>query len=1566
MKSIRRRRSKKLKSAIFGALAVIILAAISYANIINPLFSRAATAYMTATIIDDNGEIDFSPGIDDAVANFSFTKSGSYGASSKIYDVKISLRDMPSDVDKKLQITLPVGMYWQDDGANDANLSSQLDVSRGKNGIESAPVDAQPVLGYEYPNSGSRVYYFAPGSVALVVNLKVKVDSVIDIGYIEDAIKADFYTNDTITETARIDVNVPDGLSKGGRFYTASRKLYVKSGETYQTNDGYYRLIRSGHVIGQYDVKRLIKNTTFNFHVSDPAVKIALLNPGSTWSIDDSGAANGDYVITNTFTSASNGSITVPCAYVIPEEAEDGAIYTIKATAETTYYEPDGTERTLNFSNAQTITLEVLPNKGLVTIGWADLNPANSATAHDVGFSATSSSEPYAQGSLGVFRINNKGSSDSEALRARLSFDTDVLGVMAVEIGCGPGTTIEKLYVKTKSGVEKDVDYNKTCNQYGFATSITYAEMGLERFDYIKEIEYDFGVIPAGHQISQGAHDTHGFAYVGRFLGSAGDTGVATMELFEKDHPENTTGVAKVTTGYTSNAGTLDLTNHATRVINAGNALNFKIKVSNWAGTTKYNNTVAAPIVYIRQEAKDASGDFLPISNLKITNDTARGNEDITSYFGQITYEDTADARVYKLDATSVPDGKASLCAVYIGENGVWYDNVGINISWSVNTDITTPDQHYNIANMVFVTDPNRTGNITTHYNRGDPFNITGTPHNTVYAATTSYYQIRGWMSIGVENSGKHTASEQWLTWEDGANPITIGTADGSLADMKATMINNSGVEVEGPTVIYFPIPKKGENWGSLNHDNKAFEFSTALTDAITNPDKDHFTIEYGKNITPTDDGLNLQSESSKFSSDTSGWTSDDWGEVNCIKITAMDIPANQPGTADNYDFIYKLKVVDSTNASDGAVNTWRPIYYQQLTNSAGDVFAGWYKGSYVSVKLAEGKVSGQIFIDSNENGKKDSNEQDLKEAGWKIDLYDKVSNRLVRSTMSDANGKYNFIELAMSADGYYINVTNKHPIGDTETAYLFTKKGATSNTGAYNTDNQAEGSISGNPIHGSAYVGPVSPNNTAGEATYNIGVVEYVATNSYSGQVSFSDQNNRFSTRPATVNITATDSDGKTTIISVATDGDGKWTKDLPNYNDRGQKLQYEFSAPDLNNYDMSDRRVSDSEYNVRYIQKTATLTVNHYKKGTTEELAQAESSTVYWGQTYTTTMAEVDSNYEFDSVNGKESDVVSGDVTVTYYYKLKTGTITTHYYIKDTNASIAPDVVQTKNYTETYTTSPLETIPAAYQNYELVSEHPEGYTGTVSKPSVEVVYYYQKKDPNLSSNISIKAPENVDNKTAKISYEINYGATVKDYIGSISISIIDKLPYPILVDESELDGGVYDAKNQTITWTVNKNHNTYTDGEEITITHNVSLIYDGAKATDSLANIVEATITLENKDNSAADSAVTTVKTPSKIIYHFVGPDGEEIEREIEDTGFVGDISDITPPEIPGYRLITNVDTVLRFDEEEQVILYRYEKLPEPVSPATGDNIAGYFAVFGTLATILGLVWNRRRHTR
>lgn len=1557
MRLIRRNLFKRQKKIFLAAFSLIFVATLSYITVINPLFSHAASQYISAIITDDNGSVDFSPSIENALANFSYTKSGDRNADSKIYDVKIVLRNLPIST-KKVVIKLPVGMIWVDDGASDENLRSQLNSSMGTNGIETAALEDAPILNYNYPNSGYRTYYLSEGTQAVTLNIKVKADMLIDMDYIENAIEAKLFIGETEAEAAHLNVSVPNGRRTGGKFYQSNYNIYVLRGETHYSYEGYYRQIMGGYLISQDHAKGLIKEIKIVMTVDDPSARIVLMGTHAQYTMDDSRSDEGIYTITRTPTAIADPVEALPYAIVIPDDAPDGKIYKVTSTGETTWFQIGGTTRTVGFTSTQKVNYQVLPSGEKVTLGLSDLNPTREGSAFNIDYKATTTTEQYSQGALGVGRLNNRGSTDSAPKKIRMEYDTSVLGVMGVELVCQPNGTISTVHVETKSGVSKDVTVNRACNASGFAGTFTYSDFGLERGDYISKIEYDLGVIPAATQIQRDTVASEAFSYVGRLLRDD-VPGIATIEVFDINNPSNTTGAAKIITTRTDK-GSIDITNLGTQIINAGASLKFTVNVTNWAGTVRYNNTVQNPVIYIRQEAKDAAGNYLPISNLTITNGPARGNIDITSLFGQVTYEDTATARIYKIDGHNVPDGLANLMSTYIGEDGKWYENVGIKVSWTVNTDMTTPDQKYQIADMVFVHDPDTTETPSTHCKSGDPFGLSGDSAHTVFAATNNYYQIRGWTSIGVENAGKHTSSDTWLTWSEESNPITIGSAEGSLADMKTTMINNSGVDVPGPTTIYFPIPKKNQNWNSLSYNNQNFEFSTALTGAISNPNNNYFVVSYGKDITPSDNGTNLEAENAKFTTNTSGWTASDWEDVNCIKITATNIPANQPGVADNYDFIYKLKVVDATNASDGAINTWRPLYFQQLTNSAGDIFAGWYKGSYVSVKLADGKISGQLFIDTNENGKKDSSEQDLKEADWKIDLYDKASNRLVRSTTTDANGKYDFIELAMNADGYYITVTNKHPINGTGNTYLFTQKGAVSNTGTYNTDNQAEGSKTSTPAHATAHIGPVSPSQTTGEATYYIGLVTYEATEKYSGQISFSDQNNRFNTRPATITIKATDSDGTATNITVATttSDSGAWSKDLPKYNARGEKLSYTFSSPDQTNYTKSDQQVNTYTYNTSYAQKTATLTVNHYKKGTTESLAPTTTSTVYWGQSYTANQATVDSNYEYDSVTGTTSGTISGNVTVTYYYKLKTGTITTHYYIKDTTTKIAPDNVQTKNYTETYTTSPLASIPAAYQNYELVSEHPEGYTGTVSKPNTEVIYYYQKKNPNLSSNVSIQAPESVSSKTETIPYEIKYSANIKDYIGELNITIVDKLPYPIVVDGSELDGGIYDAEARTITWIVTKDYNSYTDGEEINIAHNINLVYDGAKANDSLSNTVEANVSLDSVDNDAGDSAITIVKTPAKIIYRFTDLDGNEIQREVEDEGYVGEQSDFEPPEIPGYRLIKDNNIDLRFGEEEHTVIYRYEKLPEPVSPTTGDNITIYFTLLGSLITASGLI--------
>jgi hypothetical protein len=1277
--------------------------------------SYAESTYMSASVSSDDGQVDFSPGITDAVANFSYKKSGTNGSISNIYDAKITLRNLPEDATKHLSVYLPVGMYWQDDGSNDNYLKSQLDANVGSGGIVKTAVSDAPIMNYAYPNSGTRDYYFQDGTEAVVLSFKIRADWQMDMSYIADAIVASLYIDDTVVEQAEVDVNIPTGASIGGSFYSSSNRIYVNPGADYQSDNGYYRLARSGFVNGQYDVRRPIKAVVFTMQLNDPAAKIALRGTPTGWTIDDSASDEGLYTLTCTFSSLSNGETSIPYSIIIPDDAEGGTVYSLKVSAKTVYASPDGEDYDLAFRNSQNLYFEVLPGSSLVTIGASTLNPTNTNTVIDTSYNSSVYDAADVQGELGRFYINNRGSTESAPLHAKVTFDTSVLGVMNLELVCQPGKVLETIHIKTDSGIEKDVTVNKTCSSTGYAGAINYVAMGLDRFDYIKEVEYDIGVIPAGFQLAHSLHDSLGIAYTGRYLDNS-QQGVATLTLTEIDNPENVLGPAKTTTKHTAGAGTLDITNHATQIINAGDTLRFSINVKNWAGGTNYDNTVLSPVLYIRQEVKDAAGNFLPISNLKVVTDSIRGSKDITELFGEITYTDTDTARVYVIDGRNVPDGRASLSGTYVGEDGRVGEST-ITVSWTISTDLSTPDQQYRIANLFFAQDPNRNAAITTHYMRGDPYGISGNANNTIYAATTNYYQIRGWNAINVENSGKHTTSSDWLTWNEGASPITIGAADGSLADMRVGMSNNSGVSVPGPTTIYVPIPKEGQNWGQLSYHGEDFKFSTTLTGEIDNPNGNYFTIAYGRDVTPTDSGAEIEAQEDKFTTDTSGWTEDDWADVNCVRIVARDIAANAPGTIDTYDFVYSLKVIDVDNVEDGVTDTWRPTYYQQLTNSVGDVFSGWYRGSYVSIKLADGKVSGRLYVDTNEDGIKDSNESYLNEAGWEVKLYDTASGRLARETTTNEQGEYSFIELTTGADSYYAVVTNKHDIESGSTpSYIFAPK---VDSDSYDQNNRAQGSTVTTPAHQTARISGITPSKTIGVATYNIGLVEYVETEQYEISLEFNDNDNANGTRPSSVEIDT----GNGSMLTIS--APGRATYDLPKYDSEMIYWLHTFSAPDIDGY-QKEVAVSNNGYKVSIVYNIEkyNLSILHYIEGADTPFSADERECDY-GQNYDSDPVD-DNRVEFLAVDGDASGIVRDDTTVVYYYKLKRGTVTTHYYIEGTTTKIADDKTDEYDIDDEYTTLPLD-LSGDLSRYELV-QSPDG-TGTVDSLEIEVIYYYREK---------------------------------------------------------------------------------------------------------------------------------------------------------------------------------------------------------------------------------------------
>ena len=1566
MRSIRRARNWRFYRSFFFAFVAIFCVSAVYFGIIRPFTTRATAVYMSATIEADNGTVDFSPGADNPEAAMSWVKYGAFGMTPKVYDAKVSLHDLPAlgVNEKSLTINLPIGMSWVDDASGDANLLSQLDSSCGTNGIEKTTIEHEPVLGYAFSTSGSRKYCLASGAEALSISFKVKVDSVIDLGYINDAIVATLKLDD-FEETARLSVNDPAGASTPGIYFSGSFSKYIVPGSTYAGAEGYNKYIRANHAASTYDVARLVTEVRLRLSVNNPAATIRLTTTDARYSLDDSDAANGNYVLTYRPGVASNASYYVPYSITFPDDLNPGDTVIMTNTGETDQWQVDGTIKTVSFRNTQTQKFMVPPSGELVTIGYNSLNPSDPTTSFDmVAGSVTypSDSGTEINGGIGYAYINNRGGSDSAEKRIRFKFDTTILGVMMVRMPCGPGATISTVHVKTKSGIEKDVTVNRTCNSFGSAGELSYYNLGIEKDDFIAELEYDMGVLPASTQIHNQANDDGNMATF--FLGvrRSNDDAVSTIEVFDVDDAENTTGETKITTRFAP-ASSADLSTPATQVVAAGNALNFAVNIGPWASAPQYRTSIYTPMIYIRQEARDAEGNFLPITNIKVTNGPYRGNVDITDRFGDIEYFDTATARVYVLDGRNVTDGAANISSNYIYGNGS-LAYTSLTVSYTVETDLTTPDQTHVMRDMVFVRDPNTTG-ITTHHYSGDTYGIAGGAGAMVHGVGAQYYQIRGSQSLLISNSAKHAKSNTWVSWNEGANSIAIGTSDMSFLDMNMSIANNSGVDIAGPTITYLPIPKKDENWGSLNYNGEDFDFSVALNGALNNPDSSIFKIYYGKNISPTNDGAVLDNVST-FTDQVSTWTSSDWDAVNCIKIVATNIPASATGVVDKYDFGYRLHVVDSELVDEGVVDAWRPLYFQQLTNSGGDIFSGWYYGSYIAIQLADSNVSGRIFVDVNENGKFDAGEVALKESGWQIELYDKSSGNIVQTTETNENGEYVFEELIQAENGYYINVINKHPISsaDIDGGMIFTKKGDPSAPGAYNSDNQASGSKTSTPMHNSAIINNITAARGSRSATYNIGVVGYVAKEQYSIEVAFDDRSNVDSIRPSTVVVNATDLNGNVVENSVLATNGWECISMLRRYSDEGEILSYDFSAEELSNYNAVVNR-SGNNISVQYTQKKATLVVNHLKKSDSSEIASSSTQDVYYGASYSTSRA-TDDNYELDSIDGDAEGVVGGDIEVTYYYKLKQGDVVVHYLTVD-GQTVADDMRRSYDYTDSYETSPLLEIPSNFINYELVNDEPDNYRGTISSGLIEVTYLYQKKDPDFGTKLKVTAPESVDSKNAPISYEIDYSANISDYIGDMVLTLVGKLPYGVSDDDSDFDNGDYDAEENTITWEVSvPSVNSYISENgvsRINVKKNISLVYEGASARDVLEVVVSAESSLEMKDNLAEDSVETEVLTPAKIITRFVDMDGDEIKEERDVDGIVGDEYRAEPEVVPGYKLVSIVEKEYIFGEEVQVVTYRYAKI---ANPSTFDDIIAWVSIL--LVSVIGgcVAWRIKQRTK
>ena len=229
-------------------------------------------------------------------------------------------------------------------------------------------------------------------------------------------------------------------------------------------------------------------------------------------------------------------------------------------------------------------------------------------------------------------------------------------------------------------------------------------------------------------------------------------------------------------------------------------------------------------------------------------------------------------------------------------------------------------------------------------------------------------------------------------------------------------------------------------------------------------------------------------------------------------------------------------------------------------------------------------------------------------------------------------------------------------------------------------------------------------------------------------------------------------------------------------------------------------------------YRPQEGTLTVHHYKQGTTTKLAEDEVSTKTYGSTYTTSSKTIP-GYTYVSTDG---DSTSGTInkpvtTVNYYYKINKGSITVHHYIEGTTTKLAEDETAEKEFGSSYSYT-SKTIP----NYTYKRTAGDPASGTVEKEQTEIIFYY-RKDPvgeiNLRGKKTLTGRRLEENQFSFQLKEGNETLQTKknDADGNI---VFDKInytkndvgthTYKIVELASSSAGYVYDNHTEVITVTV------------------------------------------------------------------------------------------------------------------------------------------------------------------
>ncbi len=343
-----------------------------------------------------------------------------------------------------------------------------------------------------------------------------------------------------------------------------------------------------------------------------------------------------------------------------------------------------------------------------------------------------------------------------------------------------------------------------------------------------------------------------------------------------------------------------------------------------------------------------------------------------------------------------------------------------------------------------------------------------------------------------------------------------------------------------------------------------------------------------------------------------------------------------------------------------------------------------------------------------------------------------------------------------------------------------------------------------------------------------------------------------------------------------------------------------------------------------------------------------------------YTTVGSEVKNVVNSKLIYGNNHVTDSAEVTD----EVPSGTVNVYYEDNDGNEIADMDSLGEKLVGTEYNTIAKDVFGYTLDGDKL----PDNASGKYINGNIEVIYYYTKNAGEIDEPSTKKTgPETIESVNGVFEYKITASGKVKDYVGDVTLTVKDILPYAIDTEKSVLDDRcVYEASANTITCTVeynNINKEDYTDGVfEVNETFNLSLVFVDVDS-EEVINKAESTIDLDGNKKTTDDETETEVYKGT-VVATYKDTLGNTLCDDETTTGLVGTDYTTEEKEFFGYSLVEvkgNKEGI--YSKDTIYVDYVYTKTTgtgdiEELPPQTGvevNNFNNYLLILMMLMIIV-----------